>query len=71
MQLLLSGPSSIRVCPGGTMFDLIMKVGLSQEDDEKEIFRQIVAAIKYCHNLDIVDPDQKSFRIYSEIRMVT
>ena len=53
------------------MFDLIMKVGLSQEDDEKEIFRQIVAAIKYCHNLDIVDPDQKSFRIYSEIRMVT
>ena len=43
------------------MFDLIMKVGLSQEDDEKEIFRQIVADIKYCHNLDIVNPYIKIF----------
>ena len=53
------------------MFDLIGKGGLPQEEDGKKIFRQIVAAIKYCHNLDIVNPDQKSFRIYSEIRMVT
>ena len=35
------------------MFDLIMKVGLSQEDDEKEIFRQIVAAISTATTLTL------------------
>ena len=47
-----------------------MKDGLRQEEDAKNIFRQLVAAIKYCHNLDIVNPDKKTFRIYSEIQRV-
>ena len=43
------------------MFDPIMKDGLLQEEDAKNIFRQLVAAIKYCHTLDIVNPYIKIF----------
>lgn len=42
--------------PWGNMFDLIMD-GLLQEEDA----RQIVAVIKYCHNLDIFNPYIKTF----------
>lgn len=41
------------------MFDLIMEDGLPQEEEAKKIFWHIVAAIKYCHNLDIVHPNIK------------
>ena len=47
--------------PWGNRFDLIMKDGLPQEEDAKNIFRQLLAAIKYFHNLIIVNPDMKIF----------
>jgi hypothetical protein len=43
------------------MFDPIIKDVLPQEEDVKKIFRQLVAVIKYCHTLAIVDPDIKTF----------
>ena len=47
--------------PWGNRFDLIMKDDLPHEEDAKKTFRQILAPIKYCHNLDIVNPDIKTF----------
>ena len=44
------------------MFDLIMKDDLPHEEDAKKTFRQILAPIKYCHNLDIVNPDIKTLK---------
>ena len=36
------------------MFDLIMENRLLQEEGGKNIFRQIVAVTKYCHNLTLL-----------------
>ncbi|KAL1763625.1 sperm motility kinase W [Sigmodon hispidus] len=45
--------------PGRDFFQLIMEKGKLQEEEAQKIFRQIVSAIKYCHNLDIVHRDIK------------
>ena len=36
------------------MFDLIMENSLLNEEGVKKIFRQIMAAINYCHNLTLL-----------------
>ncbi|KAL1764705.1 sperm motility kinase W [Sigmodon hispidus] len=45
--------------PGGDLFQLIMEKGKLQEQEAQKIFGQMVSAIKYCHNLDIVHRDIK------------
>ncbi|KAL1763596.1 sperm motility kinase W, partial [Sigmodon hispidus] len=45
--------------PGGDLFQLIMEKGKLQEEEAQKIFRQMVSAIKYCHNLDIIHRDIK------------
>ncbi|NP_001371145.1 uncharacterized protein LOC382395 isoform X1 [Mus musculus] len=44
---------------GGNLFDLIQEHGPLQEEEAKHIFGQLVASVKYCHNLNIVHRDIK------------
>ncbi|NP_001371146.1 uncharacterized protein LOC626858 isoform X1 [Mus musculus] len=44
---------------GGNLFDLIQEHGPLQEEEAKHIFGQLVASLKYCHNLNIVHRDIK------------
>ncbi|XP_052021535.1 putative sperm motility kinase W [Apodemus sylvaticus] len=48
---------------GGTLFDFIKENGPLHEEEAKEVFGQIVAAIKYCHNLGIAHRDIKAKNI--------
>ncbi|XP_055452979.1 putative sperm motility kinase W, partial [Psammomys obesus] len=45
--------------PGGNLFRIVKDNGRMQEGEAKKVFGQILAAIKYCHNLDIVHRDLK------------
>uniref|UniRef100_A0A8C6N0A7 non-specific serine/threonine protein kinase n=1 Tax=Mus spicilegus TaxID=10103 RepID=A0A8C6N0A7_MUSSI len=44
---------------GGNLFDLIQEHGPLQEEEAKHIFGQLVASLKYCHNLYIAHRDIK------------
>nr|XP_034339619.1 putative sperm motility kinase W [Arvicanthis niloticus] len=52
--------------PGGTLFDMINKDDPLREEEAKKIFWQIVSALKYCHNLDIVHRDIKPQNIVED-----
>ncbi|XP_028617175.1 putative sperm motility kinase W, partial [Grammomys surdaster] len=43
--------------PGGSLFELIKEKGPLQEKEARKVFGQVVAAIKYCHNLGIIHRD--------------
>nr|XP_034343605.1 putative sperm motility kinase W [Arvicanthis niloticus] len=43
--------------PGGSLYGLIEENGPLREEEAKKIFGQIVAAVKYCHNLGIIHRD--------------
>ncbi|NP_001371153.1 uncharacterized protein LOC627035 isoform X1 [Mus musculus] len=44
---------------GGSLLDLIEEHGPLQEEEAKKIFGEILAAVKYCHNIDIIHGDIK------------
>jgi MAP/microtubule affinity-regulating kinase len=52
--------------PGGTLFDMIMDDGPLRKEEATKIFRQIVSAIKYCHNFDIIHKDIKPQNIMED-----
>nr|XP_021484860.1 putative sperm motility kinase W [Meriones unguiculatus] len=45
--------------PGGNLFRIVKDNGRMQEGEAKKVLGQILAAIKYCHNLDVVHRDLK------------
>ena len=49
----------MELCEGGELFDRIMDLGHFSEQDAKNIFRQIMLAINYCHSNGICHRDLK------------
>nr|AAI45243.1 EG212225 protein [Mus musculus]AAI50734.1 EG212225 protein [Mus musculus] len=49
--------------PGGNLFDIIKEDGSMHEEEARRIFGQVVSAVKYCHNQDIVHQDIKAQNI--------
>ncbi|XP_021053334.1 LOW QUALITY PROTEIN: putative sperm motility kinase W [Mus pahari] len=46
--------------PGGNLLDIIKEDGPMHEEEASRIFGQVVSAVKYCHNQDIVHQDIKA-----------
>eukprot|EP01137_Pigoraptor_chileana_P020761 Opistho-2@83577 len=61
---VIDRPSEIRMvmqyCPGGELFDYIVAHQRIQEKEARRIFRQIFAAIDYCHRNNIIHRDLKT-----------
>jgi len=49
----------MELCEGGELFDRIIDLGHFSEQDAKNIFRQIMLAINYCHSNGICHRDLK------------
>lgn len=47
------------LCTGGELFDRIIKAEYFNEEVAAKIFRQILQALNYCHQLSIVHRDLK------------
>jgi MAP/microtubule affinity-regulating kinase len=45
---------------GGELLDLIVSQGRLKEKDARNYIKQIVSALEYCHNLNIVHRDLKA-----------
>ncbi|XP_031205531.1 putative sperm motility kinase W [Mastomys coucha] len=56
----------LEYCPQGSLFDLIHHHGPLQEKEAKRTFGQIVAAVKYLHNCDIIHRDIKPNNILKD-----
>jgi len=49
----------MELCTGGDMFEHIMKMKKVSEEDVKEILKQLLEALVYCHKLKIIHCDLK------------
>lgn len=47
------------LCEGGELFDKLIEKGSFSENDAREIFKQMLYAIKYCHNQKVAHRDLK------------
>ncbi|KAJ1535020.1 Serine/threonine-protein kinase par-1, partial [Cladochytrium tenue] len=46
--------------PGGEVFDFLVTHGRMKERDARRLFRQVVAAVSYCHALHVIHRDLKA-----------
>jgi len=54
---------------GGEVMDLIVAHGRLQEKDARRFFRQIVAALDYCHSLHVIHRDLKAENLLLDSKM--
>lgn len=47
------------LCEGGELFDYLDQKGVFSEHEAKEIFVQMISAIRYCHEKKIAHRDLK------------
>ena len=52
--------TAMEYAAGGEMFDQISSNGPYNETEARALFRQLVSAVRYCHNRNIVHRDLKT-----------
>jgi len=59
----------LEYAPGGELFDYLVGHGRMKEKDARALFRQIVAAIRYCHKNHVVHRDLKAENLLLDLDM--
>ncbi|KAI8916365.1 kinase-like domain-containing protein [Gorgonomyces haynaldii] len=55
--------------PGGELFDYLVAHGRMKEKDARKAFRQIVAAVSYCHSMRVIHRDLKAENLLMDANM--